>query len=100
VTLIEPGGYATDWLGPSSARSEENPAYAAVHRAQRTEWADRPGDPAATRAAILKVVDADIPPLRIFFGRAPLDVVTRDYESRLATWRQWQPVSAEAYGRL
>jgi hypothetical protein len=37
--------------------------------------------------------------LRIFFGRTPLDVATRDYESRLASWRQWQPLAAEAYGR-
>ena len=99
VTMIEPGGYATDWLGPSSARSTENPAYAGVREAQRADWADQPGDPAATRAAILKVVDAENPPLRIFFGKAPLEVATRDYESRLAIWRQWQPLSAEAYDR-
>lgn len=99
VTMIEPGGYATDWLGPSSARSTENPAYAGMREARRADWADQPGDPAATRAAILKVVDAENPPLRIFFGKAPLQVATRDYESRLATWRQWQPLSAEAYGR-
>jgi NAD(P)-dependent dehydrogenase (short-subunit alcohol dehydrogenase family) len=99
VTMIEPGGYATDWLGPSSARSTENPAYAGMREARRADWADQPGDPAATRAAILKVVDAENPPLRIFFGKAPLQVATLDYESRLATWRQWQPLSAEAYGR-
>jgi NAD(P)-dependent dehydrogenase (short-subunit alcohol dehydrogenase family) len=98
VTMIEPGGYATDWLGASSARSTENPAYARVREAQRDDWADQPGDPAATRAAILKVVDAENPPLRIFFGRAPLEVATRDYKTRLATWRQWQPLSVEAYG--
>jgi NAD(P)-dependent dehydrogenase (short-subunit alcohol dehydrogenase family) len=99
VTMIEPGGYSTDWLGPSSARSREIEAYAPVREAQREEWADEPGDPAATRAAILQVVDAEDPPLRIFFGKAPLDVVTRDYERRLATWRRWQPVSVQAYGR-
>jgi hypothetical protein len=32
------------------------------------------------------------------FGQAPLEVVTADYESRLATWNEWQPVSIEAYG--
>jgi hypothetical protein len=31
-------------------------------------------------------------------GKAPLDVATQDYESRLATWNEWQPVSVEAYG--
>jgi NAD(P)-dependent dehydrogenase (short-subunit alcohol dehydrogenase family) len=99
VTMIEPGGYSTDWIGPSSVKSEENEAYAGVREAQRGNWADEPGDPTATRAAILQVVDADAPPLRIFFGKAPLDVAIRDYESRLTTWRQWQPVSVQAYGR-
>src|SRR6202046_302675 len=27
VTLIEPGGYDTDWAGPSSKTSDQNPAY-------------------------------------------------------------------------
>jgi hypothetical protein len=56
------------------------------------------GDPSATRDAILAVVDAKEPPLRIFFGRTPLEDVTRDYESPLATWNEWQPVSVEAFG--
>jgi NAD(P)-dependent dehydrogenase (short-subunit alcohol dehydrogenase family) len=98
VTLIEPGGYTTDWVGPSAKRSKENPAYANVREAQTRSWAASPGDPRATRGAILKVVDADDPPLRIFFGKAPIDVATKEYESRLATWNQWQPVSVEAYG--
>jgi hypothetical protein len=51
-----------------------------------------PGDPVATRGAILKVVDAQEPPLRIFFGKTPLEMATKDYQSRLATWNQWQPV--------
>ena len=100
VTLIEPGGYATDWVGPSAKRSEENPAYAGVREAEkkRRAGAASPGDPRATRDAILKVVDADKPPLRIFFGTTPIEVATKDYESRLATWNEWQPVSVEAYG--
>jgi NAD(P)-dependent dehydrogenase (short-subunit alcohol dehydrogenase family) len=98
VTLIEPGAYRTDWVGPSASRSQENPAYAEVREAQSRSWADSPGDPSATRSAILKVVDADDPPLRIFFGKTPIEVATRDYESRLATWNAWQPVSIEAYG--
>jgi NAD(P)-dependent dehydrogenase (short-subunit alcohol dehydrogenase family) len=99
VTLIEPGGFSTDWSGPSAARSEENPAYAEV-RAAREKWraSTTPGDPTATRAAILEVVDADPPPLRIFFGRSPLGIATADYESRLALWNEWQPVSIRAQG--
>jgi NAD(P)-dependent dehydrogenase (short-subunit alcohol dehydrogenase family) len=100
VTLIEPGGFSTDWSGPSASRSDEIEAYAAVReQAAKRPSANDPGDPVATRAAILKVVDADQPPLRIFFGRAPLEIATKDYESRLATWNEWQPVSLEAHGK-
>nr|WP_043594179.1 SDR family oxidoreductase [Frigoribacterium sp. CFBP 8751] len=99
VTLVEPGGFSTDWSGPSASRSDELEAYAEVREAasKRPSAAD-PGDPTATRSAILTVVDADEPPLRIFFGKAPLEIATKDYESRLKTWNEWQPVSVEAHG--
>jgi NAD(P)-dependent dehydrogenase (short-subunit alcohol dehydrogenase family) len=101
VTLIEPGGFSTDWAGPSSKRSTPLPDYKEVHeaaekiRAQRTS---KPGDPAASAAAVLKIVDAPKPPLRVFFGELPLSLAKADYESRLATWQEWQPVSIEAQG--
>jgi len=99
VTVIEPGGYTTDWAGPSARHSAENPAYDEVRHAPGSRpGAAQPGDPRATRQAILAVVDAEQPPLRIFFGRAPLGIATADYESRLATWREWQPVSVAAQG--
>jgi hypothetical protein len=52
----------------------------------------------ATRAAVLTLVDSDDPPLRIFFGDGPLAIATADYESRLATWRKWEPLSVAAHG--
>ncbi|MDT4924331.1 MAG: hypothetical protein QOG01_2044 [Pseudonocardiales bacterium] len=101
VTLIEPGGFSTDWAGPSARHSDPLPAYDGV-REKAEQWraqrGAKPGDPTASSTALLKVVDADEPPLRIFFGEAPLGIATADYESRLATWRQWQPVSVEAQG--
>ncbi|GAB2596614.1 SDR family oxidoreductase [Microlunatus antarcticus] len=99
VTLVEPGGFSTDWSGPSAKHSDENPAYDQAHEASRnrSSGAD-PGDPTATGAAILKIVDAEQPPLRVFFGKAPLGIATKDYESRLALWNEWQPVSIEAQG--
>ena len=57
-----------------------------------------PGDPEATGAAILELVDADEPPLRVFFGTFPLAVAQRAYADRLATWRAWQSVSERAQG--
>jgi NAD(P)-dependent dehydrogenase (short-subunit alcohol dehydrogenase family) len=101
VTLVEPGGYSTDWGGASAKHAEQLPAYAKARELAAESRAKRvaePGDPAATRTAILKIVDAENPPLRIFFGTAPIGIATADYESRLAEWREWQHVSAEAQG--
>jgi NAD(P)-dependent dehydrogenase (short-subunit alcohol dehydrogenase family) len=101
VTVIEPTGYATDWGGPSAKHATPIAAYDGVRRhmsERRARLGSRPGDPAATSAAVLQIVDAEEPPLRIFFGDGPLALATADYESRLATWRQWEPVSIAAHG--
>ena len=98
VTLIEPGGYSTDW-GGSSARHAEPLAGLRRASARRPRAARaRRSDAAATRtppaAAILEIVDADEPPLRVFFGDGAARHREADYERRLATWREWQPVSS------
>ncbi len=101
VTLIEPGGYATDWGGSSARRSATMPEYA-ESRAEadrvRSQRVARPGDPKASAAALLKVVDAEKPPLRVFVGELPLQIVTADYQSRLQTWEEWQPIAVLAQG--
>jgi NAD(P)-dependent dehydrogenase (short-subunit alcohol dehydrogenase family) len=99
VTLIEPGGFSTDWGGSSSRTADELSAYADMHEAARQRRASNTqGDPVASAAAVLRIVDADEPPLRCFFGTAPLGIAERDYEGRLATWREWQPVAELAQG--
>lgn len=101
VTLIEPGGFDTDWGGSSAKHATPLPDYADVHKAAqeaRQKRTSAPGDPQASGRAILKVVDAQEPPLRVFFGAAPLDIAKADYESRLKLWEEWQPVAVEAQG--
>jgi NAD(P)-dependent dehydrogenase (short-subunit alcohol dehydrogenase family) len=99
VTLVEPGGYTTDWMGPSCVRAETLPAYDDLHTAFEANWLgqDR-GDPEATGPAMLAVVDADDPPLRIFFGRGPLELTRAEYARRIALWEQWNEVSEMAHG--
>lgn len=101
VTLIEPGGFSTDWAGPSSKRATELEAYAEVHEDANRKRAERmptPGDPTASAKAILKVVDASPPPLRVFFGEKPLSLAKADYESRIKLWEEWQSVAELAQG--
>ncbi|MCW2820075.1 MAG: short-chain dehydrogenase/reductase [Marmoricola sp.] len=101
VTLVEPGGFSTDWSGPSSKRSDQLAAYDGVleqvmeARGQRNAT---PGDPVSSAQALMKVVDANEPPLRVFFGAGPLGIAKADYESRLKTWEQWQDVAELAQG--
>jgi NAD(P)-dependent dehydrogenase (short-subunit alcohol dehydrogenase family) len=99
VTLIEPGGFSTDWGGSSARHATPLDAYTPQHEASgRRRAGNTPGDPTASAAAVLKIVDADEPPLRAFLGTAPLGIATADYERRLATWREWQPVAELAQG--
>jgi NAD(P)-dependent dehydrogenase (short-subunit alcohol dehydrogenase family) len=101
VTLIEPGGYSTDWSGPSAKHTTALPAYDHIREQAAQARAKRmaaPGEPTATREAILTLVDSENPPLRMFLGESPLGIATADYESRLAAWREWQPVAAAAQG--
>jgi NAD(P)-dependent dehydrogenase (short-subunit alcohol dehydrogenase family) len=101
VTLIEPAIFSTDWGGSSARHATRLPAYDEAHAAvdaARSRRGAKPGDPTASRAALLKVVDAEQPPLRVFFGASPLPTAKADYENRLRTWEQWQPVAELAQG--
>ena len=101
VTLVEPSGFATDWSGPSAKRATHLPAYdsaRALVESFRSSYV--PGDPDATGPAILKVVDAVEPPLRIFFGSVGLPMMRAEYAQRIETWEKWNHVSVEAQGNF
>jgi NAD(P)-dependent dehydrogenase (short-subunit alcohol dehydrogenase family) len=99
VTIVEPGGFATDWGGPSAKRSAQMTAYDDARAAiQGVRGKFVPGDPLATGPAILKVVDAKDPPLRIFFGSSGLPMTRAEYASRIETWEKWNDVALEAQG--
>lgn len=96
VTCVEPGPYGTGFGRSGLRRSVENPDYDGVRQTiDSSGWTL--GDPAATRAAILAVVDAKTPPLRVLFGRS-FEHLESEYHDRLALWRAWQPVSEAAFG--
>jgi NAD(P)-dependent dehydrogenase (short-subunit alcohol dehydrogenase family) len=101
VTIVEPGGYATDWGGSSAIRATAMPVYdPARERIAAFRKNNVPGDPDATGPAILKVVDAEDPPLRIFFGSGGLPMTRAEYGRRIETWEKWNALSVEAQGDL
>jgi NAD(P)-dependent dehydrogenase (short-subunit alcohol dehydrogenase family) len=101
VTLVEPGGYATEWGGASAKHAGQMPEYDGARAAIASfRGKNIPGDPDATGPAILKVVDARDPPLRIFFGSSGLPMTRAEYAKRIETWEKWNDVSLEAQGDL
>lgn len=99
VTLIEPGGYATDWRGNSATHANLMPAYDGLRAKIKATYGSRLlGDPRATAAALLEVVDHPSPPLRLILGNAVLAAAKRAYADRLATWESWLDTSQAAQG--
>jgi NAD(P)-dependent dehydrogenase (short-subunit alcohol dehydrogenase family) len=102
VTLVEPGGFATDWGGSSAVHATPNTAYDAMRSAMAERQKSTPpgmtGDPKAAGKAMLQVVDAEQPPLRVFFGKVPTMMVPHVYAQRLKTWKDWEEVSIAANG--
>lgn len=100
VTIVEPGGYATDWITaapyaePLAAYSAQRAEFETSRSQRRTDL----GDPAAAGQAILEIVDAADPPLRVFLGKDAFSWARADYEQRLAQWERWQPLAARAHG--
>jgi NAD(P)-dependent dehydrogenase (short-subunit alcohol dehydrogenase family) len=101
VTIVEPGGFATEWGGPSAKRATQIPVYDDARASiAALRSSNVPGDPEATGPAILKIVDASEPPLRVFFGSGGLPMTRREYAKRIETWEKWNDVSLEAQGDL
>jgi NAD(P)-dependent dehydrogenase (short-subunit alcohol dehydrogenase family) len=72
VTIVEPGGFRTDFAGSSTELREGRPEYdatvGAVVRFQRNYDGKQPGDPARAAAAVLRVTSLPDPPLRLLLG--------------------------------
>ncbi|MDR7187015.1 NAD(P)-dependent dehydrogenase (short-subunit alcohol dehydrogenase family) [Microbacterium trichothecenolyticum] len=99
VTLVEPGGFDTDWASASAVVAEPQPQYAGLHGAMNSRGAGPQPKPVGFGSAILKVVNAEKAPLRVFFGEQPTQIVPHIYQQRLAEWAEWAPVSREAEGK-
>lgn len=99
VSLVEPNGFSTDWSSASSVHTQPMAAYEPIKKAF-FEGA-RPevfGKPEATTEAIVQLVDAPNPPLRLLLGKIAYPAVKAAYEQRLAEWEAWQEVAADAHG--
>ncbi|MER7582125.1 SDR family NAD(P)-dependent oxidoreductase [Kitasatospora sp. NPDC097691] len=99
VTVVEPGSYATDAIA-SAVRADADPLYDGLRAAFAADAQSLDvGDPAAAGQALLRLVDAENPPLRVFFGTQGNPMLRQVYTDRLKTWADWEDLSLEAHGR-
>jgi NAD(P)-dependent dehydrogenase (short-subunit alcohol dehydrogenase family) len=99
ISLIEPNGFSTDWMGASAIQTQAIAAYDPIKKAfAESGTPDIIGDPKATIEPVLRLIDAANPPLRLLLGKIAYPAVKERYEQRLASFEEWAAVSAAAHG--
>jgi NAD(P)-dependent dehydrogenase (short-subunit alcohol dehydrogenase family) len=101
VTIIEPGGFRTDWAGRSMRESSVRIAdYEETAGTRRRETKARngrqPGDPRRAAEAIIEAVAAKEPPLHLVLGRPALDVARKKVGSLSAEFDRWETLTVSA----
>jgi len=97
VTIIEPGGFRTDFAGASTTIQNGRPEYDAtvgvVARFQRDYNGKQPGDPVKAAAAILHITSLDQPPLRLLLGSDAANAVEENDLAKIEADRKWRTLS-------
>src|ERR1700736_5002512 len=97
VTIIEPGGFRTDFAGSSTTIREGRPEYdstvGTVARFQRDYNGVQPGDPVRAAAVIIHVASLDEPPLRLLLGSDAVHSVELADLARIEADKKWRDLS-------
>jgi NAD(P)-dependent dehydrogenase (short-subunit alcohol dehydrogenase family) len=94
VTIIEPGGFRTDFAGISTKLSEGHPEYdstvGATARFQRDYNGKQPGDPKKAAQAVLRLTQERKPPLRLLLGSDAYNGAEKNDLARMEEARTWK----------
>jgi len=97
VTIVEPGGFRTDFAGSSTKLAQGRPEYDATVgktvRFQREFNGKQPGDPAKAAAALLKLASLEDPPLRLVLGSDAYDAAEKNDLAKIELGRKWKDLS-------
>jgi NAD(P)-dependent dehydrogenase (short-subunit alcohol dehydrogenase family) len=97
VTIVEPGGFRTDFAGSSTDLREGRPEYdstvGATVRFQRDYDGKQPGDPAKAAAVLLHVASLSEPPLRLPLGSDAYNAAEQAALQKLELDRKWKDLS-------
>ena len=100
VTIIEPGGFRTDWGGSSMRTPPVSEDYdltvGAMNRYREATVSQWPGDPARAAKIITDIVRLDEPPLRLLLGAGAVELAEEASKARAAEAEKWADVSRSA----
>jgi short-subunit dehydrogenase len=97
VTIVEPGGFRTDWAGASMPFAKPIEAYAPTIGFMREQLklrdGNQPGDPRKAAQAILKLVDMPEAPLRLPLGNDAMAVLRNGYKTSAEELERWAEIT-------
>jgi NAD(P)-dependent dehydrogenase (short-subunit alcohol dehydrogenase family) len=100
VTIVEPGGFRTDWGGSSMGTSRVGADYedtvGAMNRYRESTVTTWRGDPGRAADILLDLVDLDEPPLRLLLGDGAVRSADKSSRERAAEAERWAEVSRSA----
>jgi NAD(P)-dependent dehydrogenase (short-subunit alcohol dehydrogenase family) len=97
VTIVEPGGFRTDFAGASTVIEDGHPDYAGTvgktAARQRAYDGAQPGDPAKAAKAIVELAAMPDPPLRLVLGSDAYARAEMMDSARMEELRRWRALS-------
>ena len=100
VTIVEPGGFRTDWGGSSMHTSAVGADYedtvGAMNHYRESTVSTWRGDPKRAANILLDLVDLDQPPLRLLLGDGAVRSADKSSRERADEAEQWAEVSKSA----
>ncbi|WP_315798007.1 MULTISPECIES: oxidoreductase [unclassified Bradyrhizobium] len=98
VIALAPGQFRTDWAGRSMDRtprsiSDYDAVMDPIRAARLAKSGNQPGDPAKAAQALLALVEAERPPVRLFLGEDALALVEQKIEGMKAEVSAWNKLS-------
>ena len=97
ITIVEPGGFRTDFAGSSTGLRVGRPEYhatvGATVRFQRDYDRKQPGDPVKAAAALLHIASLPNPPLRLLLGSDAYNAAEQHALQILGFDKEWKDLS-------
>lgn len=95
LTLIEPGGFRTDWAGRSMTFANKHPAYDHINAEanMNKRHGTQGGDPKKGAAAMYKFATMPDPPLRVVIGSDAYRLINEKLDKYRENYKKYEDIS-------